>query len=131
MSKLMNPMRIRLDAELEAQLNALAAIRQESKAELCRRLLSNAVAQELAGEVVDPVLLMIRRAVEEAMQPGIERLAKINAKTLISSSTSMYMSQYLYEAMGKNGQSLHDAARKKAVGFMKMSQEKMMNEDSE
>jgi hypothetical protein len=126
--KLLNPMRIRLDDELDEQLTALASMRGEAKAELCRRLLQKAVAQELAETAIDPILLAVRHAMADVLKPVEERLAKINAKTAIASATTMYMNQQVFEDLGKNGRALHEAARKQAVAFVKTSNDQLTDQ---
>ena len=128
MQKLLNPMRIRLDDELDAQINALMELRSEpSKAELCRRLLAKAVAQELSESTLDPVTLAVRQAMQDVLAPVEERLAKINAKTSIAAATSMYMNQQVFHAMGKDGRALHEAARKQAVAYVQTANDKLMD----
>ena len=126
-NKLMNPMRIRLDEDLDNQLNALAILRKEPKAELCRRLLQKAVAQELAQDSLDPILFAVRQALGDVLKPTEERLAKINAKTAIAAATTMYMNQQVFEDLGKNGRALHEAARKRAAGFVKTSNDQLID----
>jgi hypothetical protein len=125
---LMNPMRIRLDRELDEQLTALAGMRGEAKAELCRRLLQKAVAQELAQDTMDPILYAVRQALGDVLKPVEERLAKINAKTAIAAATTMYMNQQVFEDLGKNGRALHEAARKQAVAFVKTSNDQLTDQ---
>lgn len=120
MSKeLTNPIRIRLDVELDQKLSALATKRGESKSELCRRLLRQAVEQETMEEVKDPILLAVRQAVQETLKPVEERLAKINAKTAIAAATGMYMDMQVYNEFGKDSRALYEAARKQAVTYLK------------
>jgi metal-responsive CopG/Arc/MetJ family transcriptional regulator len=128
MQELINPMRIRLDKELDEKLNALVQMRGEAKSELCRRLLRTAVAQELAQESIDPILMVVRQAMGDVLKPVEERLAKINAKTAIAAATGMYMNQQVFESLGKNGRALHEAARKQAVAFVKTSNDQLTDE---
>lgn len=121
-------MRIRLDEELDMQLSALAVRRGESKAELCRRLLRHAVAQETAKDAIDPVMLAVRQAVADVIKPVEERLAKINAKTAIAAATGMYMDMQVYKEFGKDARALYEAARKQAVAFVKMPSDQMMSD---
>lgn len=127
--ELINPMRIRLDKELDDQLNALAVRRGESKAELCRKLLRQAVAQESAQDAIDPLLVAIRQAMGDVMKPHVERLAKINAKTAVSAATSMYMNTQVYEEFGKDARTLYEAARKRAVAFVKQPNDEWMGDE--
>lgn len=126
--ELLNPMRIRLDKDLDNQLNALAIRRGESKAELCRRLLRKAVAQEIAQDSIDPVTIAVRQAMADVLKPVEERLAKINAKTAIAAATAMYTNMQVYSAMGKDARALHEAARKQAVVFVKQPHDQMISE---
>ncbi|MGG2201890.1 CopG family transcriptional regulator [Paenibacillus validus] len=126
--ELMNPMRIRLDKELDDQLNALAVRRGEPKAELCRRLLRQAVAQETAQDTIDPVLVAVRQAMADVLKPVEERLAKINAKTSIAAATGMFMDMQVYKEFGKDARPLYEAARKQAVAFVKQPNDQLMGE---
>lgn len=127
--QLTNPMRIRLDKDLDDQLSALAVRRGETKAELCRRLLRKAVAQELAEDAIDPILAAVRQAMGDVLKPVEERLAKINAKTAIAAATSMYMEMQVYSDLGKDARPLYEAARKKAVAFVKTPNDQLMSEE--
>ncbi|MCP1312100.1 ribbon-helix-helix domain-containing protein [Paenibacillus tyrfis] len=124
--ELLNPMRIRLEKDLDDQLSALAIRRGESKAELCRRLLRQAVAQETAKDGIDPILVAVRQAMADVLKPAEERLAKINAKTAIAAATGMYMNMQVYEEFGKDSKALYEAARKKAVAFVKQPNDQLM-----
>src|SRR5690606_36567273 len=94
----------------------------------CRRLLRQAVAQEAAQDAIDPVLYAVRQAVADVIKPVEERLAAINAKTAIASSTSMFMNVQVYKEFGKDARPLYEAARKQAVAYVKQPNARIMGE---
>lgn len=131
MGALMKPLRIRLDANLEGQLKALAERRGENISDCARRLLRQAIDQESANAALDPVLAAVRQAMRDVLKPTEDRLAKINAKTAIAAATAMYTNIEVVGQFGKvDVRTLHEAARKKAVAFVKTPTDKLQGDDS-
>lgn len=118
--KLSEPYKLRMETDVEAKLHAIMALTSESKPDALRRLLRNAVENELAEQSLGHMLPMIRRAVHESIRPTEERVAAISAKGAITSGTAMYM---LLEVLGQLGRKdvrdLYQEARKKAIGQLR------------
>lgn len=125
---LTNPERIRVDKDVEEYVSSEAARRKESKAEVYRRLLRQAVEREKAENALDPVLTAVRQAMKDVIKPVEERLAKINAKTAVASATAMYTNIEVLGQMGKDVRGINETARKKAVAFVKMPHDELLGE---
>lgn len=121
-------LRFGVTEELHRNLVALSERRGERVAEVCRRILEDAVKVEAAKDGIDVILELIRQTVAEQMKPVEERMAKINAKTSIASATSMFMEMQIYKEFGKDPRPLYEAARKKAVAYIKQPNEQLMSE---
>ena len=131
MGALSNPIQLRLDAKLEEQIRALAKRRGETVTGCIRRLLREAIDQESANEALDPVLAAVRQAMRDVLKPVEDRLAKINAKAAIAAATAMYTNIEVVGQFGKvDVRTLHEAARKKAVAFVKTPTDKLQGDDS-
>ena len=131
MGELLKPIRIRVGESLERDLKALAERRGESMAECTRRLLRQGVMQESANEALDPVLAAVRQAMRDVLKQVEDRLAKINAKAAIAAATAMYTNIEVVGQFGKvDVRTLHEAARKKAVAFVKTPTDKLQGDDS-
>lgn len=126
--KLTHAIRLRLDQELDKDLAALALRRGEAKSELCRRLLRQALDQENANDSVDALLKTVRKSMQDVLKPLEERLAKINAKTAVAAATAMYTNAEVLGQMGKDIKTLHEISRKKAVAFVKMPNDRLLDE---
>lgn len=119
-----NPVPLRLDEETDIMITALAEKRKESKQEVMRSILRRGAQAELIEEfAADEMLHLVRKAIVETTKPIEERLAKINAKSAISSATAMYMNLETLGSIGKLSvqdlTELYKRAREKAVGFVK------------
>lgn len=111
--------RFRIDEETAREIEAIAVRRGETKAEAIRYLLRKAIALENAEEGADELLLTVRKAMGEVLKPVEERLAKINAKTAIAAATALFANLEVFGQFGKDARALHEAARKKAVAFVR------------
>lgn len=111
--------RFGIDDKLHKKISLIAKRRNESLAEVYRRLLGEAVDRELAEENQDYILQVVRQAVRDVQKPMEERLAKLSAKVAISSATTMYMNNQLIADAGYDHEDLYEKARKKATAFVK------------
>lgn len=116
--KLTGLIQFRVDEDLERAINALAVRRGEDKADLCRRIMRDAISREALEDGVDEVAKIIRYTMRDVLKPFEERLAKINAKSAIASGTSMWMSMQVLEEAGYDSHDIYNKARKKSVALL-------------
>lgn len=119
-----NPIPLRLDRETEVLVDSLAELRGESKAEVMRSLIKEgaraAVMQE--SSVVDELLRLIRRAVQEQNRPFEDRVAKLMAKAAQASATAMYTNVEVLGQLGRRDVvEIYNDARKKGVAYVRAS----------
>lgn len=116
----MREIHLRFDDDLEKKLKAVAASRGEPMAVVVRSLLNDVLSAESAVTSLDVIVSAVRNAIRKELKPLEERLAKINAKTSISSATSMYMLVQVLSDLGvRNAVEIYEKARVKAVAFVK------------
>lgn len=108
-------LQFRVEEDLELAIRALAQRRKEDIADVCRRILREGVSQEALVDGSDQMLKIVRDCMRDVLRPVEERLAKINAKTAISSGTAMWMTMQVLEEAGYDAQEVYTKARKKAV----------------
>ncbi len=124
--RLNDPIPLRLDNETEQLLNTLANLKNETRAEIMRRIISEGVRKELMLEsgMIDEILSLIRTAMRDTYKPFEERSAKLQAKTAIAAATTMYTNlEVLGESGRKDIREVHIKARKKAVAFVRSTDE--------
>jgi hypothetical protein len=111
--------RFRVDPEMKNNWLALCQKRGESEAELGRKLIAKAIAQEGVQDGLDEIISILRMHLKDILKPTEERLAAINAKTGIAAATSMYLNTQVIANAGQDALKIHEDARKKAVAYMK------------
>lgn len=111
-------LKIRVDTDLKQALQALATRRGETIADVCRRVLREAVSKESLEDGKDEVAKVVRQVMRDTLKPFEDRLAKINAKNTITSGTAMYMSMQVLEDAGYDSHDVYTKARKKAVALL-------------
>ncbi|MGG4456897.1 hypothetical protein ABEX29_01175 [Brevibacillus porteri] len=108
-------LKIRVDPDLKNGLQALAARREESVADVCRKVLLDAIQKGVLIDGEDAIVKIVRNCLRDAIKPTEERLAKINAKVAIASGTAMWMNMQVLSEAGYDAQEVYTKARKKAV----------------
>lgn len=112
--------RIWIDDELDRNLKSLSKERGEHVAVIVRRIISEALAGEAAVSYLDIIRSAIREVIRKEIKPLENRLANINAKTGMSSSTAMFMLVQTLEDLGKHDSvEIYEKARKKAYAYLK------------
>ena len=87
---------------------------------VCQGLNGNVTEDNL--EVIAPV---VREQVQSVMQPMMERMISLTAKTCIQAGTAAYLSadailKFVPPAQREEVHNSYDAARKKSIAYMKM-----------
>lgn len=118
-------LRFSVGEELHSKISALAERRNEHIAEVCRRIVEDAVDRNAAEEGLDIVTLTVRKAMTESLKPFENRLASMMSKSTIASATTMYHMQHVLVGMNKDPRPIHEEARKKAVSYLRTDLSKL------
>lgn len=111
-------LRFRVPDDLYNAVKGMAAQKDMKLADVCRELLEEAIDRRQSEQSQDYLLALVKQAVREELKPAEERLAKINAKSAITSGTSMFMNMQVLQEKGYDAKDLHTRARKKAVALL-------------
>jgi predicted DNA-binding protein len=120
---LLPQLHIRVSDELNRRINALAAAEGTSKAEIIRRILYQHTAENAAEESLDVVAETIRQVIRAELKRVEDRLAKIGVKNTLAAATSMFLNLAALDTTGKNSAEWYQAARKKAVSYLRFSED--------
>lgn len=121
--KLESFMRFRVSRRTKILIKKMANERGETEAELARQIITNAAEAGALQDSVDALLMVVRSAMKDVIEPHTERLAKLNAKTGIAAATSMYMNTQAVANAGYDAVSIYEESRKKAVKFVQERQQ--------
>ncbi|MBO8164211.1 MAG: hypothetical protein H0Z34_10905 [Brevibacillus sp.] len=110
--------RLTVNHEIHNGLKAIANRRGEALNDVIRSILSEAIAKEASQDGIDYVSTVLRQTMRDILRPVEERLAKINAKTAITSGTAMFMAMQVIEEAGYDSHSVYQQARKKAAAYL-------------
>jgi len=116
-------LRVRVTSDLKNKLQTLALETGEDVSEIVRKFLEESLDRYYSEKSIDYLKYEFRQAVNDALKPHVERLAKISAKSAINSGTSMYMNVQMIGESGKDAVSIYTEARKKAVANLKQAEE--------
>jgi len=112
--------RIWIDDELDRKLKSLSKERGEPVAVIVRRYIREALAGEAAVSYLDIIRSATREVIRSEIKPLENRLAKLNAKTGMSSATAMFMLIQTLDDLGKHDcVNIYEKARKKAYAYLK------------
>jgi len=117
---------VRLSNALYDQIKTLATAREETMADLIRRLLEQGTSTEIVVQGLDTVTTVIRKTLRAELKSTENRLANLGAKSVIAAVTAEQMVADMVErAVSTPGATLeekkrqarilHEGARKKAV----------------
>ena len=83
---------VTFDDELYKQVKLLADKNGMSISEAVRTLVSQSLDGELSRSNLDYISKIIRTQLRDVMQPSVERLAALSAKTCVQAGTAAYLS---------------------------------------
>lgn len=115
---------ISVDDEMYEQLKNIADQNHISLSEAGRRGLQAALNGSLSKTNLDFVSKIIREQLRAVMQPSVERLAALSAKTCVQAAAAAYLtaetiSRFVPDEMQEDMISVYEQARKKAVVYVK------------
>lgn len=116
---------ITLDKETYTQVKNIADKNHISISEAVRRYLDAGLNGSLSESNIDYISNIIREQLRTVMQPSIERLAALSAKTCIQTSTAAYLTaetiaRFVPEELQEDVQQIYEDARKKGVRYTKI-----------
>lgn len=115
---------VTFDLESYNQISMLADLRRISMSELLREWSLEALNGQIGANNIDLVTKIISQELKNIIQPQIERLASLGAKTCVQASTSAYLNA---EALANlvplelqtDIKDIYEVARKKGVAYTK------------
>lgn len=126
---------VTFDEKTYMQIKLIAEKRGSSMSEVCRLFILDSLNGELTKENIDFVSSIIREQLKIVLHPSIERLAALSAKTCMQASTSAYLTaetiaRFVPEDLQMDVQDAYNAARKKAVQYIRQSPANPDTEDT-
>lgn len=116
---------ITLDKATYTQIKNIADKNHTSISEAVRRYLDAGLNGSLSESNIDYISNIIREQLRIVMQPSIERLAALSAKTCIQASTAAYLTaetiaRFVPVELQEDVQQVYEDARKKGVRYTKI-----------
>lgn len=115
---------VTLDKELYTQLKNIADKNHISISEAVRRYVQAGLNGSLSEANIDYICKIVREQLRVVMQPSIERLAALSAKTCIQASAAAYLTaetiaRFVPVELQEDVQLVYEEARKKGVRYTK------------
>lgn len=106
------------------QLNSIAKRENRSVSSVIREYTKESLKVNANVEYIDQITQIIREQLRDVMQPSIERLAALSAKTCVQSATAAYLTaetinKFVPISEQEDFIAVYEAARKKAVEYTK------------
>ncbi len=114
---------ITFDDEIYRQLKLIADKNGDSVAETVRELVQDSLDGKLTAANLTFITNIIREQLKDVMQPFVERLAALNAKTGVQAGAAAYLAaeaiaKFVPYHMQAEVSETYEQARKKAVSYM-------------
>lgn len=114
---------ITFDDEVYRQLKLIADKNGDSVAGVVRELVQRSLDGELTAANLTFITSIIREQLKDVMQPFVERLAALNAKTGVQAGAAAYLAaeaiaKFVPGNMQAEVTETYEQARKKAVAYM-------------
>ncbi len=114
---------ITFDDEIYRQLKLIADKNGDSVAETVRELVQDSLDGKLTAANLTFITNIIREQLKDVMQPFVERLAALNAKTGVQAGAAAYLAaeaiaKFVPDHMQAEVSETYEQARKKAVSYM-------------
>ena len=106
------------------QIKALAAKTRKSMSEVARNYIVQGMRGEVTEKNIDFLAPIIREQLQSVLDPKMERLIALQAKTCIQASTSTYLTadailKFVPPGQRTEVKESYDAAKKQAIIYMK------------
>lgn len=125
---------VTFDDETYKQIELIADKRHCSMSAVCRLFIQDGLNGDLTKSNIDFVSSIIREQLKIVLRPSVERLAALSAKTCMQASTSAYLNaeaiaKFVPVELQMDVQNSYNAARKKAVKYIKQRPEDIDEEE--
>ena len=115
---------ITFDPDTYKKIKNIADKEGKSQACVVRDLVDEALTLRVSTENIDMITMIIREQLRDVMQPQIERLAALSAKTCVQSAASTILcaetiSKLLPIELQQDFVEVYEAAKKKGVAYTK------------
>lgn len=123
-----NPVTVIFTEEEYNQLKTLSAKTHKSMSAIVRDFTSKGLCGEVTENNIEFIAPIIREQARSVIEPMMERMISLTAKTCLQASTATYLSadaiyKFVPPAQRTEVKESYDAARKKAVTYMKSKTE--------
>lgn len=113
---------ITFDDELYNQVKLIADKNGISIAETVRILVGQSLDGELSKSNLDYISKIIRTQLRDVLQPSVERLAALSAKTCVQAGTAAYLTaetiaKFVPDDLQEDVMDTYERSRKKAVAY--------------
>lgn len=120
---------VRFDESTNEQLEHLASTQGISKAEVVRMLTQKSLNPTVCQQNIDFLSGIIREQIKYVVDPAINRLAALSAKTCVQAGTAAYLTaetlaQFVPIELQQDYMEAYETARKKAVSYTSQKLEK-------
>lgn len=120
---------VTFDTDTYEKIRAIAHKQNRDMSDVVREWAVSGLNGKLGADNIDLITQIIRDQLKAVMQPQIERLASIEAKTCIQASAAYYLtaevlSKFVPEEYLENYYEVTEAARRKGVEYLKRKPEK-------
>ncbi|MEK5061028.1 hypothetical protein BK126_26290 [Paenibacillus sp. FSL H7-0326] len=106
------------DDDLLKSLDAECKKQGMNRSEFIRSAVEQRISSNSAEQGLDTILKMLRKVLQDELNPQFNRLAKMQAKTTKAAATAMYMQLVTVSALGLDGRDSLKSAEEKAVGYL-------------
>lgn len=119
---------ITLDDQTYEQIRNIAHKENKSMSEVMRAAAMETLVVKINTENLDLITNIIREQLRDVMQPQVERLATLSAKTCVQAATAAYLNaetiaRLVPPALQEDVEEIYDKARKKGVEYTKRKNE--------
>lgn len=114
---------VSFDDDVAMQLKMIADKNGDSLASTVRRLVQQSLNGELTAANMDFITGIIREQLRDIMQPYVDRLAALNAKTGVQAGAAAYLTaeaiaKFVPLDLQEDVRDTYERARKQAVAYM-------------
>lgn len=128
MKKKSKRINVSFDPDTYDHIMRLAAQRDESMSDIVRLYTEEGLQGKLNSDNIDFIAGIIREQVKNTMQPQIERLASLSAKTYMEAATASLLTaetiaKFVDDSQQEAFEEVYEKARKKALATVRKKEE--------
>lgn len=124
MDKKKHRINVTFDEETFQQILNISRRDNISMSEVVRNAALDSITTQVNKENIDQITQIIRTQLRDVLQPSVDRLAALSAKTCVQSATAAYLSaeainRFVPPSQQEDVASTYEMARRKAVRYTK------------